>query len=194
MIALTETDGGVPLYQIKITLKQSKPRIWRRVIVRADMPLHRFHNVIQIVMGWTDTHLHQFHAGQNRYVIFNPDFPEMSDDALNEKRYTVADIAPAAKKKFIYEYDFGDSWYHEVLVEKVLPPDPDLKHPVCLAGENACPPEDCGGIWGYYNKLEILKDLKHPAHEETKEWMGDEWDPKSFDLDETNSVLKGLKA
>src|SRR3954469_3483816 len=153
MIALTDKGGGVPLYQIKITLKNSKPPIWRRVIVRADMPLPRFHSVIQIVMGWTNSHLYQFHAGENRYSTPNPEFSDMAgDDELDENDYTVADVLPAPRKKLIYEYDFGDSWYHEVLVEKVLPPDPSFKHPLCLAGENACPPEDCGGIWGYYHK------------------------------------------
>ena len=193
MIALTDQGGAVSLYQLKITLKESKPPIWRRVIVRADMPLVRFHKVIQLAMGWTDSHLHQFHAGQTRYVIPDREFPDMSENALNEKRYTVADLAPAAKSKFVYEYDFGDSWYHEIVVEKVLPSDASFKHPVCLAGENACPPEDCGGIWGYYNLLETLKDPKHADHEEMKDWVG-EWDPTCFDLDVTNSVLKRLKA
>src|SRR2546428_5012640 len=127
MIALTDQGGGVSLYQIKITLKESKPTIWRRVVVRADMPLPKFHNVIQIAMGWTDSHLHQFHAGKTRYAIPNPEFSAMSEDSMNEKRHTVADLAPAAKNKFVYEYDFGDSWYHEIVVEKVLPSDAAFK-------------------------------------------------------------------
>lgn len=194
MIAQTEQGGGVPLYQIKITSKDSKPPIWRRVVVRADMRLDRLHKVIQIVMGWTDMHLHQFVVGNTCYGVPDPDFGAMGSEVKNEKRYTAEHLAPAAKKKFLYEYDFGDGWRHEVLVEKVLPADVSFKHPVCVGGEKACPPEDCGGIWGYYNVLEALNDPKHPEHEQWKEWIGGEWDAEAFDVAETNAVLKRLKA
>ena len=127
LISEAQPSGGVPLYQLKITLKWSKPPIWRRVLVRGDMTLDRLHNVIQIAMGWTDSHLHQFIAGSGFARTFygrpDPEFADMGSEMLNEKRFTVADLAPAAKRKFIYEYDFGDSWKHEVCVEKVLPPD-----------------------------------------------------------------------
>jgi hypothetical protein len=197
-ISEVQAAGGIPLYQLKLTLRRSKPPIWRRVVVRADMTLDRLHNVIQIAMGWTDSHLHQFVAGsgfaRTTYGRPDPEFADMGSETLNEKRFTVADLAPAARRKFSYEYDFGDSWEHEVVVEKVLPPDPALKHPACLAGANACPPEDCGGLWGYYNLLEILADPKHPEHEEMKEWIGGGCDPPEFDLDVVNAALKRLKA
>ena len=188
----------MPLYQLKVTLKWSKPPIWRRVQVRGDMRLDKLHNIIQIAMGWTDTHLHQFIVGKGFAVTYygkpNPEFANMGSETLNEKRYTVADLAPAAKGKFIYEYDFGDGWHHEVLVEKILPPDPAFKHPVCLAGANACPPEDCGGIHGYYSLLEILADPKHPEHADMKEWIGGEPNPREFSVEGVNTVLKRLKA
>lgn len=187
-------SAGIPLYQLKITLQWSRPAIWRRVVVRADMRLDHLHNVIQIAMGWTDSHLHQFVLGQEFYGEPDPGGDAFGTATLNEKRYTVADLAPAAKKKFTYEYDFGDGWNHEVKVEKVLPPDPGLEHPVCLAGEHACPPEDCGGIGGYYNLLEALADPKHPDHEDLKDWIGGEWDAMRFDQDEVNTILKRLKA
>ena len=190
--------GGIPLYQLKITLRRSKPPIWRRVVVRADLRLDRLHTVIQIAMGWTNSHLHQFSASPGFALTFygtpDPECAGMGSEALNEKRHTVADVAPAAKRKFGYEYDFGDSWEHQIAVERILPPDPAFKHPVCLAGANACPPEDCGGIWGYYNLLGILADPKHPEHEEMKGWMGGEYDPAAFDLNSINSVLKQIKA
>lgn len=189
-----QSGGGVPLYQLKITLKWSKPPIWRRVVARADMPLNRLHDLMQMVMGWTNSHLHHFAAGNTFYGRPDPGFAGMGGEELNEKRYTLADLAPAAKKKFIYEYDFGDSWEHEVKVEKILPADAAFQHPVCLAGENACPPEDCGGIGGYYNLLKIMADPKHPEHASTKEWLGDELDAKCFDLNHVNAVLKRLKA
>jgi hypothetical protein len=107
MIGLIETDGGVPLYQLKITLKWSKPAIWRRVVVRSDMKLDRLHAVIQVVMPWTNSHMHQFILGRMYYGRPDPEFADMGSETLNEKKYTVADLAPAAKKKFIYEYDSG---------------------------------------------------------------------------------------
>jgi hypothetical protein len=190
--------GGIPLYQLKITLRRSKPPIWRRVVVRADMKLDRLHTVIQSAMGWMNCHLHQFSAGSGFALTFfgtpDPDYADMGSETLNEKRYTIADLAPAARRKFGYEYDFGDSWEHQVAVEKVLPPDAAFRHPVCLAGANACPPEDCGGIPGYYDLLGILADPGHPEHEEMKEWIGGEFDPARFDLDRVNAVLKRLKA
>ncbi len=195
MIRLNETGGGVPLYQLKITLKWSRPAIWRRVVVRADLKLNRLHQVIQRVLPWTDSHLHQFVAGQAYYGTPDPEFFGLGQQkTLNEKHYTVADLAPAAKKKFIYEYDFGDSWEHEIVLEKILPPDADFKHPVCLAGANACPPDDCGGLGGYYQMLEALADPQHEEHEHLQAWIGGEWDAARFDLDEINDWLKRLKA
>lgn len=202
MINIIDTQPGAPgrsrLYQLKVTLKGSKPPIWRRVVVRADIRLNRLHDVIQIAMGWTNSHLHQFMTGSR----FDPTYygepdPEPSGfgkETLNEKRYTVANLAPAAKGKFIYNYDFGDCWDHEVTAEKILPPDPAFKHSICLAGENACPPEDCGGVYGYYDLLKILTDPKHPDYEDMKDWIGADWDATRFDLDEINSTLKRLKA
>src|SRR5436190_5039094 len=180
-------SGGAALYQMKVTLKWTKPTIWRRVLVREDMKLDRLHRVIQLAMGWMNSHLHQFIAGRESYGVSDPDYDDMGNEMLNEKRYTVADLTGGEKRKFIYEYDFGDGWEHEVKVEKVLPPDASFKHPVCLGGENACPPEDCGGIPGFYNFVEAMRNPKHPQHEELKEWYGGEWDGVRFDLNETNA-------
>ncbi len=197
MIGLIEQTGpreGTPLYQLKITLKWSQPPIWRRIVVRSDMKLNRLHDAIQAVMPWTNSHLHQFIVGREYYGMINPEFGDMGQEMLNEKHYTVADLAPAAKKKFIYEYDFGDGWEHEVVVEKILPPDKNFKHPVCLGGANACPPDDCGGIPGYYHLLEVLADPKHPEHLDLKDWIGGEWDASLFEFDGANKMLKQLKA
>ena len=194
-ISEIEPGGGAPLYQLKITLRWSQPAIWRRVVAPANLKLDRLHWVIQYVMPWTNSHLHQFIAGQTSYSLLNP---ELDNDwgmnkPLNEKHYTLADLAPAARKKFIYEYDFGDGWEHEVTVEKALPPDRGFKQIVCLGGANACPPDDCGGIHGYYHLLEALAEPKHPEHEYLKEWIGGKWDAERFDLDEINKDLKRVK-
>ncbi len=187
------------LHQLKISLKWSRPAIWRRVVVPADMTLDQLHDVIQIAMGWTNSHLHEFIGDGGRFDggAFRepgPDLDELDDDAASEKNHTVADLAPRPKSKFVYEYDFGDGWRHDVTVEKILAPDPALKHPVCLAGKNACPPEDCGGIGGYYDMLKKLADPSDPEHDETKEWLGDEWDSAHFDLDQVNAALKRIGA
>jgi hypothetical protein len=194
MIRLADTGGGTPLYRLKITLRNCKPLIWRRIVVRADMKLDRLHHVIQNAMGWSDCHLHQFVVGGVYYGPPDREGDDFGTETLNEKRYTVTDLAPGAKQKFIYEYDFGDSWEHEVLVEAVLPPDPDFKHPACLGGANACPPEDCGGVPGYYDLLAALADPKHEQHEEMKEWVDGAWDATRFSLEHTNAGLKRIKA
>lgn len=190
---------GAPLYQLKVTLKRSKPAIWRRVVVRGDMTLDLLHDVMQMAMGWTDSHLHQFSTGAGfgaraSYGQPDPDFDDMGSETRDERRYTVADLAPAAKRKFVYEYDFGDSWEHDVQAEKILPPDPAFKHPICLAGANACPPEDCGGIHGYYSFLGILADPKHPEHKDMKAWIGGNFDREAFSVEGVNALLKRLKA
>lgn len=195
MLGLIEQTGGASLYQLNIILNGSKPVIWRRIVVPANMKLSRLHKVFQRVMPWTDSHLHQFVAGEKFYGV--PDREYMDDlgpKTLNEIRYTLADIAPEPKSVFTYEYDFGDGWEHIVVVEKVLPPDSAFKQVVCLAGENACPPEDCGGIDGYFNLLNILADPKDEEHKSMKEWLGVEWDAKRFDLNKANANLKRIKA
>jgi hypothetical protein len=190
MISLNESGGGVPLYQIKM-VAWSKPPIWRRVIVRADITLARLHQVIQLAMGWENAHLHRFIVGR---IVYARSDAELGEDTLDEAEYTLADLALRARKKFIYDYDFGDGWNHELLVEKLLPPDTAFKHPVCIAGGMACPPEDFGGIPGYYEMLAALENPKHPYHEDRKEWIGGEWDAVAFDADEVNAALKHLKA
>ncbi len=184
---------GVALYQLKITLKRCHPAIWRRVVVRADITLARLHEVIQAVMGWGNYHLHQFSSGGGfaRTYYGVPD-PEFGSEMLDERRFRLGGVAPLVKRKIIYEYDFGDSWEHEVLVEKILPADAAFKHPVCLAGANACPPEDCGGFMGYANLLEALTNPKHAEHDDMKGWIGGNWDPTRFDLDAANARLRRL--
>jgi hypothetical protein len=184
----------VPLYQLKVTLKGTKRPVWRRILVRSDMTLDRLHNVIQRAMGWTNSHLHNFELENRTYGI--PDYDELDwgPPTLNEKRYAIADIAPQVRKSFTYRYDFGDDWEHKVVLEKVLPADPEFLHPVCLGGANACPPEDCGGIGGYSEMLEILADEDNPERADFEQWLGYEFDPEYFDLALTNQSLRRMKA
>ena len=177
------------VYQIKITLRGSKPPVWRRVLVPADMTLARLHHVIQAAMGWGDYHLHEFQFGETHYGV--PD-PDDSYEVKSERRVKLNQVAPEPKAKLLYTYDFGDDWEHEVLVEKVLPREPGVWYPVCTAGRRACPPEDCGGVWGYARFLEAIRDPDHPQHGELTEWIGGSFEPEAFDLAEVNHALSRL--
>lgn len=182
------------MYQLKITLLGAKPPIWRRMLVRGDINLGLLHAVFQTAMGWTNSHLHSFVVGQRRFSD-----PLSSEDAFDgspdedENTTLLCRIVPHAKGDFRYEYDFGDSWEHQVLVEKVIEPEDGDKILVhCLGGARNCPPEDCGGIWGYSEFLKAIKDPKHAEHESMLEWIGGDFDPESFDADKINQYLRGL--
>jgi hypothetical protein len=177
------------VYQIKVTLKGSKPPIWRRMQVTSETTLAQFHRILQQVMGWEGYHLYRFVVGRMEYGD-----PRMLEEMEGEdaRRVTLATLVRGEKAKFLYEYDFGDSWDHELLMEKVLPCEAGKRYPVCLTGKRACPPEDCGGIWGYASFLEAIQDPQHPEHEEMLEWVGGEFDPDAFDLDEVNRELQRL--
>lgn len=178
------------IYQLKVTLKDSRPPIWRRIQVVSDVSFAKLHQILQIAMGWTDSHLHQFMVGQAYYGIPDPGFDFEIED---ERKVRFSQIAPGVKKKFIYEYDFGDSWGHQITVEKILQPEPGVRYPVCLAGKRACPPEDCGGVWGYESFLEAIRDPQHPEHDEMLEWVGGEFDSEAFDLNAVNQDLKSIR-
>jgi MoaA/NifB/PqqE/SkfB family radical SAM enzyme len=182
--------GKADVYQLKVTLNGTKPPIWRRILVTADTRLSKLHDILQDVMGWDDQHLHQFEIKGENYGIPSAGF-EMG--TKNEKSKTLGEVAPSEKVKFVYEYDFGDSWEHAILVEKIMEPEEGKKYPVCIDGKLACPPEDCGGVWGYYDTVEALADPEHPEHAERLEWIGEDFDPEYFDIDSVNARLKRYK-
>ena len=137
------------IYQLKITLKGCRPPIWRRVQVRGDSTLEQLHWVIQLSMGWTNSHLHSFRI---RGIEYGVPMPELGFDEMglrDEQPVKLSKVISGEKFKFSYLYDFGDSWDHDILVEKVLEVDPNTDYPICIKGKRACPPEDCGGVWGY---------------------------------------------
>jgi Plasmid pRiA4b ORF-3-like protein len=182
----------VPIYQLKVTLDGIKPPIWRRIQVSGDISLFKLHKIIQAAMGWEDYHLHQFMVGEDHYTIPSPEDP-WPMETKNEKQAKLFLVVPIKKTRFIYEYDFGDSWYHIILVEKILHPEERQKHPVCLAGKRSGPPEDCGGIGGYYEFLEAIGNPKHPSHEDMLEWAGGDFDSERFDMEEINRLLSKIK-
>jgi hypothetical protein len=192
----TARKSVVSSYQLKIVLVGTQPPVWRRLQVPGTANLGWLHAVLQIAMGWTNSHLHHFLTGEGRYSD-----PQHGDDMgfgeepdRDETKATIMQIAPERASKFGYEYDFGDSWEHQIVVEKILPSNPAAATTaLCLDGARACPPEDCGGIWGYAELLKTLKNPKHPEHKRLKEWVGGSFDAKAFDCIKINFWLRKLK-
>ena len=177
---------GDPVLQLKVTLAGvADPPVWRRLLVPAAIRLDRLHQVIQAAVGWEDYHLHAFSNGKVRYG--RPD-PELR--LRDEREATLGDLIPRKGGRAYYLYDFGDDWEHELLVEKRLAAEPGMAYPVCVAGEGACPPEDCGGPWGYEHLREVLADPTSDEHEDMLAWLGldkgNDFDPHRFDLNQVN--------
>jgi hypothetical protein len=194
-VALAKQSASKVIFQFKITLMQSKPPIWRRIQIQ-NCTLDKLHEHIQTAMGWTNSHLHDFEIDDQRYGD-----PELLDegfedfDCVNSTQTMISDIIPNNRKRFSfnYQYDFGDSWDHEILFEGCPPLDPTVKYPICLEGERACPPEDVGGIWGYAEFLEVLANPKHAEHESILEWCGGKFSPDKFDpVKATKEMTQGL--
>ena len=179
--------------QFKVSLQYIRPPIWRRVVLPDNFTLGQLHDVIQVTMGWQNCHLHAFRLGDVHYT--SQQESEMGEmDMENEETAFLSRVVTRPKQKFIYEYDFGDSWLHEIVVEKILPLDPQAKCPVCLGGERACPPEDCGSFPGYCDILEALKaPKKTKEQQELLEWLEEGYDPECFDLDAVNKRLAGKR-
>jgi len=177
------------IFQIKVVLQDCKPSIWRRILVPADTSLFDLHKMIQVAMGWTNSHLHQFIKDEQYYRV-----PHEDDwrPVIDERDIQIRNIAPSEGDKIVYEYDFGDGWGHTITVEKILPNDPHIRYPHCLTGKRACPPEDVGGIWGYEEFLEAMRDPDHVEHESYLEWWGEQFHPDEFDIEETNRMLQEI--
>lgn len=199
MISITESAAGqghAPIYQLKVVLHGSVPPIWRLLQVPGDASLDWLHAVLQVAIGWTNSHLHQFRVGKDCYSDTRHHSAEFEDDLeiLEAREFTLQQIAPHEQDVFIYDYDFGDSWEHTITVDKILPPNARaLTTALCLNGARACPPEDCGGLGGYEYLLKILKNKQHPEHQSMREWLGRDLDADAFDLEQTNLWLRKLK-
>jgi hypothetical protein len=186
-------DLAPTIYEIKITLNGSKPAIWRRIQVSADVTLFKLHRIMQEAMGWTNSHLHQFFVGNDTYKMREQRADFGTDDSSKNERTTkLRQVVSGDGFRFRYDYDFGDNWKHTLVVERVLAPENGAKYPRCVAGARACPPEDVGGVHGYGEFLEALRDPSHPAHEEMSEWIDKKFDPEKFDLTMTNQILRQL--
>lgn len=186
---------------LRIELLDVEPLVWRRVLVSNQWTFASLHHYLQWVMGWTDSHAHEFHVGEGvvapEWWIHEISLDRDSRDYRDERRISVAAVVSdlGVRGEFEYHYDMGDGWQHRLVFESVPPnaATQDLSLPVCLAGENACPPEDVGGPHGYALFLEILGDRAHEQHEDMARWIGGVFDPKGFDLNRLNRDFKGAR-
>lgn len=175
------------VFEVRITLKHVKPPVWRLVLVDPDIRLDMLHEVIQAAMGWEDAHLHSYHSKGKTYMAAELEngFAPSADEA----EYTLRELAPNVGDHIEYEYDFGDGWQHEVKVTGVVDHVARMQVPSIVDGENACPPEDCGGISGFADMLKAFFDEHHPDHDEVVDSIGEEYDPEVFDIDAANERL-----
>jgi Plasmid pRiA4b ORF-3-like protein len=176
------------IFQLRISLTDVTPEVWRRVAVPGGYTLDRLHRVIQYAMGWQNYHLHSFEIEGVQYGEPDPD----GELDLRDELEVRLDAVAGKDARFIYTYDFGDWWEHELSVETIFPAEPDVRYPICLEGERACPPEDVGGAYGYAGFLAALADPAHPEHAAMLEWIGKRFDPTEFDPERATTLLRRL--
>ena len=177
-------------YQIKVTLMQVRPAVWRTVRVPDSITLSQLHRILQIVMGWEDSHLHRFVIDRRRTGTKHS---QLDSQILNDETVPLHNTVAMLKSRFLhYEYDFGDNWLHELRVENAVL-QTGAQRLCCLGGERCCPPEDCGGPIGYQELLTVLQDPRHPDHEEMLEWVGGSFDPEMFDVKSVNKRLRRVR-
>ncbi len=189
--------GAQAILQLRIELQDSLPLIWRRVLVPDNISLIKLHQVFQAIMGWDDYHLHEFIINELHYGPVDPDDDlsyDLGPKIIDEKRISLNKVL-GDKKQFEYIYDYGDNWWHKVLLEKTTPLKLDEVMPIaiCTGGEMACPPEDVGGIGGFYEFLEAIIDRDHDMHEDMMRWWGEPFDPDHFDNSLVNQLLRQIK-
>lgn len=176
------------IYTFIIELDGSNPAIWRRFKVFDNLKMDVFHQVLQIIMGWHDSHLHEFIISKNSYGLIDPD--DDNGNMVDESKFRINDLINKSGQKFQYIYDFGDDWNHRLVLEDTEENEGGQVLPLCIAGQGSCPPEDCGGIHGYYEFVEAMQSPKHGRHKELKKWYGKKYDPSEFDLNGINKSLE----
>jgi hypothetical protein len=178
------------IVQLRITLKDVRPPVWRCVELPSTATLAQLHRVVQVAMGWSGSHLHCFRQGDVVYGVPDRDEP---GTVIHERRVCVADLLAEPGDRLLYEYDFGDGWTHEIRFEGIAAPQRDARYPRCLKGKRACPPEDVGGPWGYAAMLARGPKKKVPAPPRALRLHESDFDPNAFDLDTVNSALRRLR-
>ena len=178
------------LYELHVQLEDIHPRIWRKILVPSSIKLPKLHDLLQLVMGWTDSHLHSFQFGKKAFSAAHGAGHLEELNMLDEKKYTLEAALGDSLREFVYEYDFGDSWRHLIQVKLINKPNTEWFYPLCIAGERAAPPDDVGGTPGYLHFLEAIGNPKHPEHDEMLTWIGGAFDPEGFDLNTINRTLR----
>lgn len=180
------------IYQIKVSLNDTHPAIWRRILVPSNTTLLKLHDILQIVMGWKSEHLHMF-------IIKDMIYGDPADDeyglmgTLDEANFKLSQVLQEEGQKFKYEYDFGDSWYHTLLLEEILSVEEGKNYPECVNGKRACPPENVGGVRGYQNFLDNTRNPQDNEHDDYLAWIGEEFNPEAFELQAINNRLRKMR-
>jgi hypothetical protein len=176
------------VYRLHVELEGVAPPVWRKLLVPSNVTLADLHTALNEVMGWTNSHLHQFTLRDRRFGdVSMPDAEELE---LEDERKVRLEALVGVGQHLRYDYDFGDGWQHHVEVEKMLEVDARLAYPLCVGGARACPPEDCGGPGGYEHLLEVLQDEEDEEHDDLVAWVGGHFDPEGFDVNRTNAGLR----
>jgi len=178
---------GSKVFQFRIVLQDVKPEIWRRFQVLGTVKLDEFCAILCAVMGWSNSHLRMLFIDDKGYAP--PEDEGMGLPPLDETKYTLQKVVTSSQNRLQFDYDFGDSWQHELVLEKIEAPQDGQIYPRCLEGQNACPPEDVGGVEGYADFLKAIRNPKHREHKNMLEWVGGKFDPKKFDLEAINQAL-----
>ncbi len=190
-MASRKPTANALVYKLKIVLRDTKPAIWRRIEVPGGTRLDRLNLMIQAAMGWCNCHLHSFTIGEETYGMYDD---ELDVDYEDEQDYRLQDVVPHENVTFTYTYDFGDNWEHDVIVERITPPQAGVKYPRCIDGARACPPEDVGSTCGYAEFLKAIRNPKHEEHDSFLEWVGGKFDAESFDVGEADASVKDCKS
>jgi hypothetical protein len=169
------------ILQIKITLLDVEPPVWRRVLVPTSLPLRRLHETIQAAMGWLNQHLHEFRIGERRFGVPDPEDEVSGSTLANDSLVKLSSLVEQGIDRFHYVYDFGDDWRHEVVIENIRPGEPGIDYPAFVEGARRCPPEDCGGPPGFQEFLEAVTNPAHPEHAVTLDWNGEPYDPDDIE-------------
>ncbi|HXI11327.1 MAG TPA: plasmid pRiA4b ORF-3 family protein [Thermoanaerobaculia bacterium] len=178
--------------RLKVTLQHVRPGIWRRLEVSTALSFGSLHEILQIAFGWTDSHLHQFYAGEMRIGTIDERIEPYIGDEISAENQTRLDQILPLFDHLLYEYDFGDSWMHRIVVEHMGSREEGISYPRCTGGKRAGPPEDCGGPGGYRELIRAISDPIHDEHPSMTEWLDGSFDPDAFSADETNRQLAGL--
>lgn len=181
--------GGPSVHVLRIELLHVEPTVWRRFVLRSEAKLRLFNRMLETVMGWEGYHLHMFEVAGLRFG--QPD--EFGSDIIDERHLTLEQLLPRVGSQLQWSYDFGDGWEHVVVVEAIEAPSPDVRYPMCTGGERACPPEDCGGVWGYEELRAALADPAHAEHEHLRDWAGADFDPDTFDQMAVTARLRRVR-